>query len=88
MKHPAAVDMIVPAVTITTERHIGYVVRREGFQGEEWYAEIKINDVRALIPCRQANRAEDPYGVYILADGSLWRSAFPQPLPVVAEVIQ
>lgn len=87
-KNVRPVDTIVPVMAVLTEHRIGYVVRREGFQGEQCYAEIRVDGMRVLIPCRRANRAEDPYGVYILADGSLWRSAFPQTLPIVAEVIQ
>lgn len=87
MSYSAPVDTVMPVVAFASEQRLGYVVRRDGSQGAEWYIETRINRLRVLIPCRRANRADDPYGVYLLADGSIWRSTFPQSLPIVAEIV-
>lgn len=83
------VDQIIPVLNNHHEEPIGMVIRRVGFQNEEFYCETHIHELRVLIPCRRVNRIDDPYGVYILADGSLWRSMQPAvPVSIIGQVVE
>lgn len=82
------IDTVVPVIAWPGARRVGYVVRRDGPRQEEWYAELIYDDLPVLVPCRRVNRESDPYGIYILDDGSIWRSAWPRAGSIMGEVIR
>lgn len=47
--------------------------RREHAAGAEFFIEARVEGSTTLLPCRRANRIEDPYGVYFI-DGQPWCS--------------
>lgn len=71
------------------DQPIGYVFRRDrlpGDEGPEFFLEVQHHGYRALLPCRQGQRADDPPGLWVLDDGSLWLAPEGTKARVVARV--
>ncbi|MCY0864880.1 MAG: hypothetical protein OWQ57_08020, partial [Sulfobacillus sp.] len=81
------VDVVIPIVALPGEDRVGWVVRRYGYRQEELYCEVTVQMIPALVPCRWLSHMSDPFGVYVLEDGSLWRSAWPQHVAIYAAVV-
>lgn len=68
---------------------IGYVWRRDPTEFSyraDFFLEIRHQNYSALVPCHRGTRADDPEGLFVLADGSLWMAKGMTRGEVVAQV--
>lgn len=71
------------------DKAIGYVWRRDATESSyraEFFLEIRHQNYSALVPCRRGMRTDDPEGLFVLADGSLWMAQGMIQREVVAQV--